>query len=212
MTRQRASAATCRSISATSTKVDDHRLRHLLSRRAGREILDRAASRASRSRSISPRSSATARRTCRRAALAIVHLAIGRDRRHAGGAALCREQGQKIVAVVNQPESSIAREADVVLPTLAGPEIGVASTKAFTTQLVVLGGARRRAGAGARHDRRGRRGRAGPAALAEVPARASEVLEPRRAHRGDRRRRSPRRATCSISAAAPPIRWRSKAR
>ena len=49
-----------------------------------------------------------------------------------------KAQGQKIIAVVNQPESSIAREADVVLPTLAGPEIGVASTKAFTTQLAVL--------------------------------------------------------------------------
>ena len=49
-----------------------------------------------------------------------------------------RAQGQKIIAIVNQPESSIAREADVVLPTLAGPEIGVASTKAFTTQLAVL--------------------------------------------------------------------------
>lgn len=49
-----------------------------------------------------------------------------------------KAQGQKIIAVVNQPESSIAREADIVLPTLAGPEIGVASTKAFTTQLAVL--------------------------------------------------------------------------
>jgi glucosamine--fructose-6-phosphate aminotransferase (isomerizing) len=49
-----------------------------------------------------------------------------------------KAQGQKIIAIVNQPESSIARAADVVLPTLAGPEIGVASTKAFTTQLAVL--------------------------------------------------------------------------
>ena len=49
-----------------------------------------------------------------------------------------KEQGQNIIAVVNQPESTIAREADIVLPTLAGPEIGVASTKAFTTQLAVL--------------------------------------------------------------------------
>ena len=49
-----------------------------------------------------------------------------------------RAQGQKIIAIVNQLESSIAREADIVLPTLAGPEIGVASTKAFTTQLAVL--------------------------------------------------------------------------
>ncbi|HZT88499.1 MAG TPA: glutamine--fructose-6-phosphate transaminase (isomerizing) [Stellaceae bacterium] len=50
----------------------------------------------------------------------------------------CREHGQKTIAIVNQPNSSIAREADVVLPTLAGPEIGVASTKAFMTQLAVL--------------------------------------------------------------------------
>ena len=46
--------------------------------------------------------------------------------------------GQKIGAIVNVPNSTIAREADVRLPTLAGPEIGVASTKAFTCQLSVL--------------------------------------------------------------------------
>jgi len=50
----------------------------------------------------------------------------------------CREQGQHIGAVVNVRESTIAREADVVFPTLAGPEIGVASTKAFTCQLSTL--------------------------------------------------------------------------
>ncbi|MGD9502767.1 MAG: glutamine--fructose-6-phosphate transaminase (isomerizing) [Methyloceanibacter sp.] len=50
----------------------------------------------------------------------------------------CRAQAQKIVSVVNVRESSIARESDTVLPTLAGPEIGVASTKAFTCQLAVL--------------------------------------------------------------------------
>lgn len=49
-----------------------------------------------------------------------------------------KAQGQKILAVVNVPQSSIARVADVVVPTLAGPEIGVASTKAYTTQLTVL--------------------------------------------------------------------------
>jgi glucosamine--fructose-6-phosphate aminotransferase (isomerizing) len=49
-----------------------------------------------------------------------------------------KSQGQKIGAIVNVRESTIAREADVVLPTLAGPEIGVASTKAFTAQLSVL--------------------------------------------------------------------------
>jgi glucosamine--fructose-6-phosphate aminotransferase (isomerizing) len=47
--------------------------------------------------------------------------------------------GQLVAAVVNVPESTIAREANFVLPTLAGPEIGVASTKAFTCQLAALG-------------------------------------------------------------------------
>jgi glucosamine--fructose-6-phosphate aminotransferase (isomerizing) len=49
-----------------------------------------------------------------------------------------KAQKQTILSVVNVPESAIARESHVVLPTLAGPEIGVASTKAFTTQLIVL--------------------------------------------------------------------------
>ena len=49
-----------------------------------------------------------------------------------------RQEGQHLLAVVNVPTSTIAREADVVLPTLAGPEIGVASTKAFTCQLATL--------------------------------------------------------------------------
>lgn len=50
-----------------------------------------------------------------------------------------RSQGQHILSIVNVQESSIARESDVVVPTHAGPEIGVASTKAFTCQLSVLG-------------------------------------------------------------------------
>ena len=49
-----------------------------------------------------------------------------------------RECGQHILSVVNVPTSSIARDSDVVMPTLAGPEIGVASTKAFTCQLAAL--------------------------------------------------------------------------
>jgi glucosamine--fructose-6-phosphate aminotransferase (isomerizing) len=49
-----------------------------------------------------------------------------------------RERGQKVLAVVNVPTSTIARDSDAVAPTLAGPEIGVASTKAFTCQLAVL--------------------------------------------------------------------------
>src|SRR5476649_1728181 len=49
-----------------------------------------------------------------------------------------KAKGQTIIAIVNVAESSIAREADIVLPTFAGPEIGVASTKAFTCQLAAL--------------------------------------------------------------------------
>lgn len=50
----------------------------------------------------------------------------------------CKRQGQKILSIVNTIESTIERESDAVLHTLAGPEIGVASTKAFTTQLTTL--------------------------------------------------------------------------
>lgn len=50
----------------------------------------------------------------------------------------CKEHGQHTAAVVNVATSTIAREAEVVFPTLAGPEIGVASTKAFTCQLSVM--------------------------------------------------------------------------
>ncbi|MFN8925716.1 MAG: glutamine--fructose-6-phosphate transaminase (isomerizing) [Rhodospirillales bacterium] len=87
----------------------------------------------------------------------------------------CRRQGQKILSVVNVPESTIARESDAVLQTLAGPEIGVASTKAFTTQLVVLAclavAVARARGAidGAEEARL-------CAALREVPARVADVL------------------------------------
>ena len=53
----------------------------------------------------------------------------------------CKDAGLKTAAVVNVPTSTIAREVDTVWPTLAGPEIGVASTKAFTAQLCALAAA-----------------------------------------------------------------------
>src|SRR5687767_160825 len=52
----------------------------------------------------------------------------------------CASQGQHIASLLNVPESTIAREGHVVFPTLCGPEIGVASTKAFTAQLTALAG------------------------------------------------------------------------
>ena len=50
----------------------------------------------------------------------------------------CKQQGQHTLAIVNVPESTIARESEMVFRTFAGPEIGVASTKAFTCQLTAL--------------------------------------------------------------------------
>ena len=50
----------------------------------------------------------------------------------------CKANGLRTMGIVNVPDSSITREVDVTLPTYAGPEIGVASTKAFTAQLGAL--------------------------------------------------------------------------
>jgi len=86
-----------------------------------------------------------------------------------------RSQGQKILSIVNVPESSIARESDAVLPTYAGPEIGVASTKAFTTQLTVLACLAVVMGRGRGeidHEREAQL----VEALTELPSRVAEVL------------------------------------
>jgi glucosamine--fructose-6-phosphate aminotransferase (isomerizing) len=87
-----------------------------------------------------------------------------------------KEHGQVTVALVNVAESTMAREAHAKLMTYAGPEIGVASTKAFTTQLTVLA-----CFALALGKARGTITQAEEAALSsalvEVPARAAEVLK-----------------------------------
>lgn len=49
-----------------------------------------------------------------------------------------KSEGQTVIALVNVVESTIARESDYIVPIAAGPEIGVASTKAFTAQLLIL--------------------------------------------------------------------------
>ena len=123
-----------------------------------------------------------------------------------------KEHKQHVLSVVNVPTSTIARESDVVLPTLAGPEIGVASTKAFTCQLAVL--------ACLAHRRRPRARRiVGAGRREQAGARADRSAAPHGARRSSSSRRSrswrttsPRCATCSISAAAPASRSRSKAR
>jgi len=88
----------------------------------------------------------------------------------------CRSAGLPIGAIVNVRESTIARESDGTFPTLAGPEIGVASTKAFTCQLAVLASLAVRAAAA-----RGAVSRDEEKALvrqlAETPRFASQVLK-----------------------------------
>ncbi|HQT61417.1 MAG TPA: glutamine--fructose-6-phosphate transaminase (isomerizing) [Acidiphilium sp.] len=86
-----------------------------------------------------------------------------------------KRQGCKVMSVVNVPESTMARESDLMLETIAGPEISVASTKAFTAQLAVLAGftlalARAR---GARSD-----AELAPlvAALMELPGKMAQLL------------------------------------
>ena len=86
-----------------------------------------------------------------------------------------KAKGQHTLAVVNVAESSMAREADAVLLTHAGPEIGVASTKAFTTQMTVLA-ALTLATARARRTIDAATEAQLSTAIAEVPARAAEVL------------------------------------
>ncbi|WP_431857304.1 glutamine--fructose-6-phosphate transaminase (isomerizing) [Azospirillum sp.] len=87
----------------------------------------------------------------------------------------CKRQGQHILSIVNVPESTIARESHAVLMTMAGPEIGVASTKAFTTQLTTLACLAAVAGR-ARGAIAPERMRDIARSLREVPARAAEVL------------------------------------
>ncbi len=87
-----------------------------------------------------------------------------------------QQQGQHMLSIVNVPESSMARESDAVLETVAGPEIGVASTKAFTAQLSVLAclalaAARARGAIDAAAEA------ALTDALLEVPSRCAELLE-----------------------------------
>ena len=88
----------------------------------------------------------------------------------------CRAQAQHTLSIVNVRESTIARESESIMPTYAGPEIGVASTKAFTCQLAVLASLALAAGAA--------RGKLAPAeverlsrALVEVPRLTAQALK-----------------------------------
>ena len=77
------------------------------------------------------------------------HFAIRRDRRYAGRVALCEVARRAYALGGQRADPTIAHESETVLPTLAGPEIGVASTKALTCQLMVLAAMAVAAGKGA---------------------------------------------------------------
>ncbi|MCT8989523.1 glutamine--fructose-6-phosphate transaminase (isomerizing) [Chelativorans sp. SCAU2101] len=87
----------------------------------------------------------------------------------------CRAQGVPIASIVNVRDSTIARESDGIFPTLAGPEIGVASTKAFTCQLAIFAALAARAGLqrGTLSDEEARRM---VRALSEAPRYAAQAL------------------------------------
>jgi glucosamine--fructose-6-phosphate aminotransferase (isomerizing) len=89
---------------------------------------------------------------------------------------LLKDGGQKVLSVVNVPESSMARESDGAVLTVAGPEIGVASTKAFTAQLAVLACLAIGFGRARRELSTLDEGRL-TQALLEVPSQAAAVLE-----------------------------------
>ena len=86
-----------------------------------------------------------------------------------------KSQGQPVLSVLNVPESTIARESDAILETIAGPEIGVASTKAFTAQLTVLA-VFTLALAQAKGTQSPAEIARRAAALLEIPAKAAELL------------------------------------
>ena len=152
------------------------RLRHRLLCLPDRQVLVRDPGRPAGRLGHRVASSATARRPWCRGRWACSSRSPARPPTRWRPCATCRAAGHQALAVVNVPESTLAREADGLLRTLAGPEIGVASTKAFTTQLATLaclaiGTARARGRLTPEREEELTR------ALDELPARVLQVLE-----------------------------------
>ena len=209
-----APARRCRSTSPALERVDDLGLRHRLLCRPGRANTGSSASRGCRSRSISPRSSATARRRCRRTGWRCSSRSRARPPTRWPRCATASAAGpaHRCASSTCRPRPSRAK-ADVVLPTLAGPEIGVASTKAFTCQLAVLRLPGDRRGPRARHARRGRGAAAGRGADRGCRGLMAEALEAGAADRRRWRATSPRpRDVLYLGRGTDAIRWRWKAR
>ena len=139
-------------------------------------------------------------------------LPVRRDHGHPDGAAARPRAGREVLAICNTNGSTIPRESDAVLYTHAGPEVAVASTKAFLTQIVAcyLVGALPRAGP--RHQVRRRDRRRRRRAARRCRPRWTQVLDDHGAgaRAGPRARRRARR--CCSSAGTSATRWRWRAR
>ena len=122
-----------------------------------------------------------------------------------------REQGAKVLAICNTNGSTIPRESDAVLYTHAGPEVAVASTKAFLTQLVACYLVALYLGAGTRHEV-GRRDPGRGARTGRPSAPRSSRCSARWSRCGSWRAASPTRTRCSSSAGMWATRWRWRAR
>ncbi len=164
-----------------------------------------------RSTSMSRRNSATARCRSRRRARRCSSRSRAKPPTRWRRCATAARPACRSAPIVNVRESTIARESDVMLPTLAGPEIGVASTKAFTCQLSVLAALAVRA-ASARGTITRRRGEGAGAQSLRSAALCHPGAQARRPDREGGARTLAATSTCSISAATPTIRWPWKAR
>ena len=130
-------------------------------------------------------------------------LAVRRDGRHAGRAARGQgDSGSRVLAVCNVRDATIARESHDVLYTHAGPEIGVASTKAFTTQVVALYMLALKLGLARGHALDGARRRERIAELLRLPRLVEQRAAARRRRPRDRAEVHARARTSSTSAAA----------
>ena len=117
---------------------DPRRVRHLVARGAGRQVHDRGAGAGPGGGGPRAPSTGTATRSWRRGRSASASRQSGETADTLAGMREAKSKGAVTIAICNVVASTIAREADGVIYTHAGPEIGVASTKAFTTQLVAL--------------------------------------------------------------------------
>ena len=159
-------------------------LRHRLLRGPRRQVLDRALRARARRDRRRLRVPLSRRRRCSRAAWRCSSRSRARRPTRWRRCATARRSGQHIASIVNVRTSTIARESDAVLPTLAGPEIGVASTKAFTCQLAALACLAIAIGRARGHDRRRRRSANWSRALTEMPRLISTMLRDEQPVRG----------------------------